>query len=54
MKEPYLLRIPTEVKAKLTAKAGEIGISLNALILQILWAYLEGGAENGNRKSDGE
>ena len=54
MKEPYLLRIPTETKARLTAKAEEIGISLNALILQILWAYFEGGAENGNRKSDGE
>ena len=47
MKEPYLLRMPTETKARLTAKAEEIGISLNALILQILWAYIEGGLENG-------
>ena len=54
MKEPYLLRMPTETKARLTAKAGEIGISLNALILQILWAYFEGGVENGIGKQNAD
>ena len=47
MKEPYLLRLPPEVKAKLTAKADEVGISLNSYILHILhWFLKEGGGNN--------
>ena len=49
MKEPYLLRIPPEVKAKLTAKADEVGISLNSYILQIFYWFLNGGVENARR-----
>ena len=50
MKEPYVLRMPPEVKAKLTAKAEEVGISLNSYILQVLFQFLnEGGADDDKR-----
>jgi len=50
LKEPYVLRMPPEVKAKLTAKAEEVGISLNSYILQVLFQFLnEGGVNNGRR-----
>lgn len=36
-RDTYTLRIPKELKAKLTEFAAQTGISLNALILQSLW-----------------
>ena len=47
MKEGFLLRMPPRLKEIIAARAQEIGISINALILQILWAYAEGGNEDG-------
>ena len=47
MKEGFLLRIPPRLKEIIAAEAGLIGISINALIIQILWAYVGGGADDG-------
>ena len=49
MKEPYLLRMPPKLKEIMAARASMIGISINALILQILWAYVGGGADDERR-----
>jgi len=53
MKEGFLLRIPPRLKEIIAAEAGLIGISINALITQILWAYFleyaEGGADDERR-----
>lgn len=35
----YLLRVPRELKDVLRRRAERMGLSLNALILQILWEY---------------
>lgn len=49
MNQGYLLRLPPRLKELIAADAGRIGISINALIIQILWAYIEGGANNDAR-----
>lgn len=36
----YTLRLPIPLKSKLTDTSQNIGISLNALILQILWDFV--------------
>lgn len=36
----YTLRLPMPLKAKLTDTSKNIGISLNALILQVLWDFV--------------
>lgn len=36
-----LLRIPKELKDKLEMRSKKLGISLNALIVQTLWNWLE-------------
>ena len=53
MKERYLLRIPQKLKEEAISAANERGVSVNALILQVLWRYLhEGGVENGTGKQN--
>ena len=39
MRTGYLLRIPQNLKGLLEKRAEEMGISLNALLLQILWEW---------------
>ena len=46
MKEGFLLRMPPTLKEIMASTAARLGISINALILQILWGYVEGGVEN--------
>ena len=41
MKQGYLLRMPPALKDALAKRADRIGISLNALLVQILWEYKE-------------
>lgn len=41
MIEKVLLRMPGNLKGTLRREAKRLGISLNALILQILWNYCE-------------
>ncbi len=36
-----LIRAPEELKDKITTEAKRIGISTNALLLQILWTWLK-------------
>jgi len=38
-----LIRAPKELKDTLQKRAKQIGITLNALILQILWEWLKNG-----------
>lgn len=42
MIEKILLRAPRELKEFLKARSIRIGVSLNALILQILWEWMKG------------
>lgn len=37
----YPLRLPTQLKNILAEKADNMGISLNALMVQIFWEYAE-------------
>ena len=39
MIEKILIRVPAGIKNALQSEAKRLGISLNALILQILWDY---------------
>lgn len=41
MIEKILLRAPRELKEFLKERSIKIGVSLNALILQILWAWVK-------------
>lgn len=41
MKEGYLLRMPPVLKEMMAARAYKMGVSINALILQILWDYIK-------------
>lgn len=41
MRQGFLLRMPQTLKDNLFNESDRIGISLNALILQILWNYME-------------
>lgn len=36
-----LIRAPEELKSRITSEAKRIGISTNALLLQILWNWLK-------------
>ena len=49
MKEGFLLRMPPTLKEIMASTAARLGISINALILQILWQYIEGGANHARR-----
>lgn len=40
MKTKFLLRIPSELKEKLAMAASRAGISINALVIFVLWRYL--------------
>lgn len=42
MKDRYLLSIPKELKNKLKEMADKKGVSLNALIVDILWRFIKG------------
>ena len=53
MYKRFTLRLVEVLNAFLEAEAKRHGMSKHGLILNILWEY-KGGAENGNRKSDGE
>lgn len=41
MIEKILIRAPRELKAVLKNESTRVGVSLNALILQILWTWVE-------------
>lgn len=43
-----LIRAPEELKRKITSEAKRIGISVNSLILQILWEWAERHADDAN------
>lgn len=40
--ERFTLRLPAELKEKLTEQSVRMGISLNALVVQLLWQWAEG------------
>lgn len=40
MKTKFLLRIPSELKEKLAMSAARAGLSINALVISVLWRYL--------------
>lgn len=40
-RERFTLRLPTSLYQILQTKADEFGVSLNALILQILWKWVK-------------
>ena len=40
-RERFTFRIPTELLHAIKKQAKQIGVSTNALILQILWEYVE-------------
>lgn len=37
----FTFRMPEQLYSKLDERANELGVSKNALILQVLWSYLE-------------
>ena len=39
--ERFTLRMPTELKKRLEQRSAELGVSVNALVLQILWDWAE-------------
>lgn len=39
MTEKILIRVPEQLKAKILKETNQMGISMNALILQILWDW---------------
>ena len=43
----FTLRIVSELNQLLETRAKKLGVTKHALILQILWDYIEGGVENG-------
>lgn len=40
-RERFTLRLPTTLFSKLQTNGEELGVSTNALILQILWNWME-------------
>ena len=40
-RERFTLRLPSELMKKLQEEANDLGISLNALILQVLWEWAD-------------
>jgi len=40
-RERFTLRLPTTLFTKLQLNGEELGVSINALILQILWNWME-------------
>ena len=45
----FTLRIVDELNQLLESRAKKLGVTKHALILQILWAYIEGGTDNERR-----
>lgn len=41
VKTRFTFRMPKQLYSKLDERANELGVSKNALILQVLWSYLE-------------
>lgn len=41
IRERFTLRLPSELMKKMQEEANDLGVSLNALILQILWEWIE-------------
>lgn len=39
--ERFTLRMPTELKKCLERRSAELGVSVNALVLQVLWEWAE-------------
>lgn len=37
----YMMRIPKSLKEALARRADMMGISLNSLLVQVLWTYME-------------
>ena len=37
----YMMRLPKSLKDKLAKRADMMGLSLNSLLVQILWSYME-------------
>ena len=45
----FTLRIVSELNQLLETRAKKLGVTKHALILKILWDYIEGGANNDAR-----
>ena len=53
MIEKILIRVPREIKERIKAHARSLGITMNALILQILWAWAnDGQTKHGGKDND--
>ena len=37
----FTLRLPSELKERLTERSEKMGISLNSLVIQLLWQWLD-------------
>lgn len=46
----FTFRLPKHLYLKIDEKAKNMGISKNALLIQILWAYLEERDKKGEQK----
>lgn len=46
----FTFRLPKDLFSKLDEKANNIGVSKNALLIQILWSYLEEQDKKGEQK----
>ncbi len=51
--ERFTLRITKELKCQLEARRKQIGVSLNALVIQILWDWVKKNELAGKSKGDG-
>ena len=51
-RERFTFRIPERLMKSLKEEAGKIGVSLNALILQILWEWYEKNGEEGENEKE--
>lgn len=41
MTNQILIRAPLELKCKISQRAKDMGLTVNALVLQILWSWVE-------------